>query len=148
MNNVPNSDSETVLSPKTGQVHSVNSQLTQLASPGAPRSARIARTGTVSWPRPRPYHGLGRPCRGLVPQPCRRPGGRVVAKCRAQARPCRGLPRDTALPQAPLPVTIHPSVLRHTSQPSQPSCHDTLTCIATHFPHQPSCLSHDTKFVS
>ena len=48
------------------------------------------------------------PCHGLAPRSCRRPGGRVMAVCLVQARPCRGLGSDTtAVSQALLLVTIH-----------------------------------------
>ena len=90
----PNSDSKTVPSPKTGQVHNVQSQLTQPADPASmPRCAQASAHST-HWRcvvgTPCPCRGMGRSCHGLVPRPSRRPGGNVVAECRAQARPCRG----------------------------------------------------------
>ena len=60
----PNSDSKTVLSPKTEQVHSVHSQLTQPARPGAHRRSQARVRMAVSWAL--------RPSRGRGPRPCRR----------------------------------------------------------------------------
>ena len=52
--------------------------------------------------------GMPWPCRVLAPRSCHRLDGRVVAVCRAQARECRGLGRDTAaMSEALLLVTIH-----------------------------------------
>ena len=81
------------------------------AQPAGPRRAhgtlrpRVrTRSGAVSWP-------YGRPCR--------KPSGRIVVVCRTQARPCRGIGRDTAPYLMPLPVTIHYNVLRYRTPSSQ-----------------------------
>ena len=136
----PNSDSETVLSLKTGsklsQVHKAPN-LAQPAHTGAPRRVRMA----VSWAL--------RPCHGRGPRPCRKSDGRVAGA----PAPCRGRsghvvawpPGHVAtqrLPQAPL-VPIHPIVLRYNSQLPAPAGHNTPRCIAIQT--QPSShLSHNT----
>ena len=52
MNSGPNSDLNSALSPKIGQVHSVQTQLTLVARmvrPGCAQCAQAARAGVVSW---------------------------------------------------------------------------------------------------
>ena len=154
----PNSDSEIVLSPKTGWVHQVHNQLTQPANPSAPRRAR---TGAVSWPL--------WPCRGPSPRPCRRVDGRVAgpqpAVSQACCAPCMAVswPRSQhTLPHALFwsqytavycntkaqqriaiqNPTIQPPKLQYnfpaTAYPFQ-LCHDTIShCIVTQLGSSPT----------
>ena len=129
------------------QVHSLG----QPACPGVPR--RVCRDRVVGTPRP--CRGLGRPCRGLAPRPCRSVGGRVVVLCRAQARSCRGpvsrhslassplSGHDTNFVSRPIPLPIKPpqpfSLSRYTqlyrdtpSQLSQPQSRYKFCIVTQH----------------
>ena len=100
-----------------------------------------------------------RPCRGLVP-------GRVAGavprawlavswpRSRHSPAPSSSWSRYTlcivtyCLILKPLSVTIHPSVLQHTSQPSQPLLVTIHFSVLRHYTQPFMPFSHDTKFVS
>ena len=112
----PNSDSETVLSPKTG------SKLSQVHC--APNLAQPTRARV-------PYRGSpSRLCRGLA-WLCRKPGGRVAARPSAVSWPCLAVSWPCVATQ---PVASCPF-----------ACHNTPQCIATHFPTKPALLSRYTN---
>ena len=112
----PNSDSETVLSLKTGSKLSEVHRAPNLAQPmhiDAPRRARVAvsqAAAVVSQASQRCVGGAAWPCRGSGPWPCHRVCGRVAA-----AAPGRvvALYRDTGQQPSSLLVTIHPSILQY-----------------------------------
>ena len=127
MNNVheqcPNSDSETVLSPKIGWVHQVHSKLMSLHTQAHPG----ARVGAVSWLCPPAVSQVmcrtpGWPCRGLGCDtvPCLMPFPSHNTLCvlqynspvpQAASVTIQILYRDTAfLSQTSAPVTIQPTV--------------------------------------
>ena len=140
----PNSDSEIVLSPKTGWVHQVHSLLTQPTHPGEHR-----RTQASAWL-----------CRHAPSRPCRGHSGCVMARRRPCRRRCMvvswawppAVLRHSNL--APFLVTIHLGVLRYKSFSSQvpyvtiqlsivtPAAnpfslsHNTACCLAIQFPNQ------------
>ena len=104
----------------------------------------------VLWPLRPAVSWAQWPCRRPSAVSCRRPGSRVVAVCRAQARPCRGLSRDTPNCSCPS-LSQYTSVYCNTTSPAarllmsrynqlyrDPSCQALLSqynrCIATHFP--------------
>ena len=131
----PNSDSETVLSPKTGsklsQVRSAPN-LAQLEHTWVPRRARVA----VSWLLRSAVSWAQWPCRG--PQPCRVTG---VWPCRrrcAGRQACRvaSLPRDTKPCLMLLLVTIHHSVLQYKNQAASP-CWSQYTLV---YCNTPKCI--------
>ena len=147
----PISDSETVLSQKTGSKLSQVHKAPNLAKPahtGAPRCARVA----VSWPQRRRDTGPSRPCRRADPRLCRNACGLVVAECRARQRRIVAWPPGRVATQLPSSCpfghnTLNCIAIQFLQQPGC-SCHDTTYGLAIHFPHQPCSLSHDTKFVS
>ena len=120
----PNGDTEITLSRKLSQVHKTLklAQPAHQARPSARARGRVmaslapchGQPSAVSWPRPWPRRRRKAPYRGR----CQR---RVVGASAVSQRtmlPCPRLSRDTALPHALLPITIHLSVLQHTFQPS------------------------------
>ena len=142
----PNSDSETVLSPKIGsklsQVHKAPN-LVQPAHTGAPRRAHVAVEAPCQRPQPVVLWADPRPCRSTC--------ARVVAECRARQRPVVAWPPGRVATQLPSSCpfghnTLNCITIQFLQQPCF-SCHDTTYGLAIQFPHQPYSLSHDIKFV-
>ena len=129
-------------------MHQVHSLLAQQAHPGAHRRTqesergrvtappvlchslapgRVAGQAAVSQALARPYRGLGLPCRGRR-APCH--------------RRCAWMCPNTAQALCPYPpVTIHFSVLRHSTCSPAPFGHNTVY-VLRYNSHQPSSLPH------
>ena len=157
MNKGPNSDSETVLSPKTEWVHQVHSLTSQHAQvcPGT-------RAGVVSWARPgrvvalRPAVSQRRwPCRGRVPRawmavswPRSRHNG--PTSCPSWSQYTTGYCNTNSTTARPLMSLYNGCIVTHSSpslpslrsqydflycdtlsQPSSHCYHDTMPCIMT-----------------
>ena len=129
----PNSDSETVLSPKTGWVHQVHSLLAQPAHPTVHRRdqarARMAvsqAVAAVSWPWPSTV------CKVL----CRVVG--ALASCHRHYA-ARLAVVSWACLAIQLPASCSPGhntlcILQYKSPVARPSCHDTIPSIAIQYP--------------
>ena len=133
------------MSPKIGsklsQVHSAPN-LAQPACPGS-RACRIVAPQAPCRGSP------SRPCCGLA-WSCGRPGGRVMAECRVQVRPCRDLPRDTGC-LASCSCLSHNTLwciaIQCLSQPSQPTQSQYNRCIVTHLSPSQNCTTAIIQFV-
>ena len=137
----PNSDSETILSPKTGWVHQVHSLLDHPAHPGEHRYAWPCRgTPSESYRRPQPAVSWARRVAGVVP--------RAWLLCRGLA----GLYCDTTQPcLAPFSHNTPECIAIQKKKKKQPApfMSQYTQCIVIQT--LPTCtlerLSHDTIFV-
>ena len=116
----PISDSETVLSPKTGWVNQVHSPLAQPAHPGAHRRAQVRAHGRVVG-----YCGRG-------PQPCRSAQAALSWPCAARANavswPCLAVSRHIACSLAPSWSRYSPCIV---TQSLLLPCSHVTNCIVT-----------------
>ena len=113
----PNGDSETALSQKLGRKLSRVHKTPNWPN-WAHRSAHARACLALSWSWPLAVSQAQGVVSWALPAPCRGRRRRVAARCAARQAAVSWAVSRYSLASCPLPITIHPSVLRQTFQPS------------------------------